>query len=158
FAHRLAVMVVFVGLVALAAFAWRRERDRPAVRTLALVATGLFLIQALLGATLIWTHLSVGSRVAHEAVGSLVWAALVATSVLALRLAPPGYSRPRPPQPFTEARAPAPIAGAQVIVVDRPVTALDKAGAYLALTKPRIIILLLITTVPAMILAGGALP
>ncbi|XBH22741.1 heme o synthase [Jonesiaceae bacterium BS-20] len=33
-----------------------------------------------------------------------------------------------------------------------------KAGAYLALTKPRVIELLLITTVPAMILAQGGLP
>ena len=34
----------------------------------------------------------------------------------------------------------------------------DRAGAYLALTKPRIIILLLITTVPAMVLAKGGWP
>lgn len=35
---------------------------------------------------------------------------------------------------------------------------LSRAGAYIALTKPRIIVLLLITTVPAMIVAEGGLP
>lgn len=40
----------------------------------------------------------------------------------------------------------------------RPVTALGWAAAYLALTKPRIIELLLVTTVPAMILAAGEWP
>src|SRR3972149_10400280 len=34
----------------------------------------------------------------------------------------------------------------------------EAAGAYLALTKPRIIVLLLVTTVPAMILAEGGWP
>jgi protoheme IX farnesyltransferase len=35
---------------------------------------------------------------------------------------------------------------------------LDRAGAYVALTKPRVIELLLVTTVPTMILAQGGLP
>lgn len=34
----------------------------------------------------------------------------------------------------------------------------QKAGAYVMLTKPRIIVLLLVTTVPAMILAAGGVP
>lgn len=33
---------------------------------------------------------------------------------------------------------------------------LAKIGAYLSLTKPRIIVLLLVTTVPTMIIAQGA--
>ena len=36
--------------------------------------------------------------------------------------------------------------------------ALDTLRAYLALTKPRIVVLLLVTTLPAMILAGDGLP
>jgi protoheme IX farnesyltransferase len=40
----------------------------------------------------------------------------------------------------------------------RPSTLGDTIRAYVALTKPRIIVLLLIITVPAMILAAGAMP
>ncbi|MFQ5814650.1 MAG: UbiA family prenyltransferase, partial [Anaerolineae bacterium] len=44
-------------------------------------------------------------------------------------------------------------------VVLRPARSLEEtAAAYLRLTKPRIIVLLLITTVPAMILAAQGFP
>lgn len=49
----------------------------------------------------------------------------------------------------TEASADAPVA---------PQTLREKVGAYVALTKPRIIELLLITTVPTMIVADGGIP
>ena len=41
---------------------------------------------------------------------------------------------------------------------DRLATLRRRAGAYLALTKPRVIELLLVTTIPTMILAEGGLP
>src|SRR5204863_8236502 len=107
--HRVAVVVVFVGIAVLGRMAWDGERDRPPVRALALSSAGLFVVQALLGAALIWTSLATGARVAHEAVGALVWAALVATTVLAYRYEPTGEAR------AAEARRPlrtaVPIAG-----------------------------------------------
>ncbi|MDQ3957030.1 MAG: heme o synthase [Actinomycetota bacterium] len=42
--------------------------------------------------------------------------------------------------------------------LDRPATMRERAGAYLALTKPRIIELLLVTTVPSMVVAAGGWP
>ena len=42
--------------------------------------------------------------------------------------------------------------------VARPVTAVERLRAYVALTKPRIVELLLVTTVPAMLLAEGGVP
>ncbi|MBD8077735.1 protoheme IX farnesyltransferase [Cellulosimicrobium arenosum] len=41
---------------------------------------------------------------------------------------------------------------------ERRVSARDRVGAFVALTKPRIIELLLVTTLPTMILAAGGLP
>jgi heme o synthase len=41
---------------------------------------------------------------------------------------------------------------------DAPARVIDRIGAYVALTKPRIIELLLITTVPSMIVAAGGWP
>lgn len=49
---------------------------------------------------------------------------------------------------------PAVTAGEQ----DRGASALQRVKAYVMLTKPRIILLLLVTTVPAMILAEGSMP
>jgi len=166
FLHRAAVLLVFVGIVAMAMRAWNRERDRPPVRLLALTAGALFVAQAIIGAAIVWSHLSPGARAAHEAVGGLVWAALVATTVLAYRLAPTGVEAIRA-QARHDARAAAPIAGGAAALsvplreARSPVDAAglrDRIGAYVALTKPRIIILLLITTVPAMILAEGGWP
>jgi protoheme IX farnesyltransferase len=42
--------------------------------------------------------------------------------------------------------------------VTRPLPLLERVGAYVALTKPRIIELLLVTTVPTMIVADGGVP
>jgi heme o synthase len=165
FAHRLAVLVVFVGIVALARMAWNGERDRPPVRALALTSAGLFVVQALLGAALIWTSLATGARVAHEAVGALVWAALVATTVLAYRFEPTGEARAA--EARRQLRTAVPIAGGSGVAVALPIDAapergesalLGRVGAYVDLMKPHIIILLLITTVPPMILAQGGWP
>jgi len=167
FLHRAAVLLVFVGMVGMAARAWNRERDRPPVRLLAITAGALFLVQAIIGAAIVWSHLSPGARAAHEAVGGLVWAALVATTVLAYRLAPSGIEAIKA-QARHDARTAAPIAGGaaelSVPLEAAAPAALDAAGlrdrvgAYVALTKPRIIILLLITTVPAMVLAAEGWP
>ncbi len=137
FVHRLAALVVFVGVAAMVAVAAKRERDRPAVRTLASLAGGLFLTQVLFGAGLVWTRLGTFFVVAHELTAGLVWGALVALALLAYRLPPRGEITSEP------ARSPA---------------ASTRFRAYLALTKPGIIVLLLITTVPAMILAKDGWP
>jgi protoheme IX farnesyltransferase len=165
FAHRLAVLVVFVGIVVLARMAWNGERDRPPVRALALSSAALFVVQALLGAALIWTALATGARVGHEAVGALVWASLVATTVLAYRFAPTGEARAA--EARRQLRTAVPIAGgsgaAVALQAEMPVARgepalLARMGAYVDLMKPHIIVLLLITTVPPMILAQGGWP
>jgi len=53
---------------------------------------------------------------------------------------------------------PLPSATAQRVRTARPVRHRSRLAAYVALTKPRIIELLLVTTLPAMILAAGGLP
>jgi heme A synthase len=83
FAHRLLALAVglLVGLLALRA---RRERAaRPAAATLALVAAGLFASQVLIGAANVWSRLAAPAVVAHVAVASLIWGAVVATAEVA---------------------------------------------------------------------------
>ena len=83
FTHRFLAVVVGVLVAALGMRAWKgRGRGDPA-RVLALMSGGLFLAQALIGAANVWTRLSAPAVVAHVAVSSLLWGALVATATSA---------------------------------------------------------------------------
>ncbi len=83
FAHRVLALAVGILIGVLAFRAWRMRDRRPALAALASVAAVLFLIQVLVGAALVWSKLSAPARVAHVAVGTLVWGALVAVAAVA---------------------------------------------------------------------------
>jgi protoheme IX farnesyltransferase len=142
FAHRMLAIAV------LALFAWcairartMRPRSDRLVRlsTLALI---LLCAQILVGGANVLTELATWARATHVALSALVWSTIVALAVVA---------RTEPVQP-DDVVDPAPV-GAE----ERP-TLGDTVRAYVALTKPRIIVLLLIITAPAMVLAAGHLP
>jgi protoheme IX farnesyltransferase len=142
-AHR--ALAVGVALLIL----WTAGRVRqaavtPRTRRLAGLAVVLVLIQVALGAANVWSRLSALFVVPHLAVGAALWATIVLL-YLALR------------------RSPAPEATRRVLVEGRasatPAATLGETlRAYLALTKPRIIELLLVTTVPTMVLAQRGIP
>jgi heme o synthase len=156
FLHRLVAGLDGVVIAALAVNAWRNKPRDFAVAVFAAVAAGLFVAQALVGAAQIWTHLAVAPVVLHVWLSSLVWGALVAAFTVTRRLA--ACAVPAPPERRRRAE-PAPVSGAQVIApVAPPAPAVSKVRAYYELTKPRIIVLLLVTTVPTMILARGGMP
>ncbi len=188
FAHRLAAFLVFLGVVGMVVLAARRERDRPPVRALAFVAAALFLAQAMLGAGFVWSVMATFFVVGHELTGSLVWGAVVALTVVAYRLAPQGEpesvrraltARRRAAddrrrgadgdgEPIAIPEASEDIGAAadalEPVEAEAPAPAVvapdlgSRMRAYIALTKPRIILLLLITTVPAMVLAQDGWP
>jgi heme o synthase len=118
----------------------RSERQHPTVTRLAGYASGLVLVQLALGAANVWGRLSALSVVPHLAVGSALWGVMVALVLHADRFAgTPDRDEAEPePGPARSAR--------------------QTSAAYLALTKPRIIELLLVTTVPAMFIAQRGLP
>jgi protoheme IX farnesyltransferase len=93
----------------------------------------------------VWTRLQPWAVVLHVSLSVLIWSTLVALATVSRRLA---------------SRAPAagtPVPGGDTGVA--PSGSLrDTIIAYVQLTKPRIIVLLLITTVPAMILAAHGMP
>ena len=154
--HRWIAVVVGLIVAAVFAAAWRaRPRTRPIVR-LAAIAAALFPIQAIVGGLQILTGLSGWTQTLHLALGAVIWALLVAlVSVSYLE----GRSRVTE---TAEGRGDAAAGWRE----DRensadPATARtrkDTVRAYIALTKPRIIELLLVTTVPAMVLATRAVP
>ena len=153
--HRWVAIVVGLIILVVAAAAWRTQRERPAVLRLALVAGLLFPIQALVGGIQILTGLSAWSQTLHLALGALIWAAmtgLVAVSYYAARttalaVEPRGAGGSIEDPDGEAAGAAAPRR-----------TTRDSVRSYIALTKPRIIELLLVTTVPAMVLATREVP
>ncbi len=146
FAHRVLAVSVFL-LVLWTAIRARTMKARSSMLvTLSTVVLALFVGQILVGAANVWSRLRPWAVVLHVALSVLIWATLVSLATVARRLAIPlGPSR--------EAAEAAPD---EVGTRHRSLRA--TTAAYVRLTKPRIIVLLLITTVPAMMLADRGMP
>ncbi len=134
FTHRLLAVLVAGHLVGLGLRA-RRDR-RSDVRVLAFGGIALFVSQAALGAANVWTRLHPVAVVGHGAIAFVTWSVFVA--LWAATRYGRGVSSPET----------ATVGGAIG----------QRVSAYVALTKPRIVVLLLVTTVPAMVLAQRGLP
>jgi protoheme IX farnesyltransferase len=150
-AHRGLALVV-LALVLWMALAVRRATSSRLPRTLAAASALLIVVQLALGAANVWSRLSAAFVVPHLAVGAALFGLSVWLLLAALRItsASPAenraIARQADPQDTTGRRG-----------ATRPA---DSLRAYVALTKPRIIELLLVTTVPTMVLAqrGQGLP
>jgi heme A synthase len=86
FTHRALALVVGVLVVLVAVRAWRDRPSGDAVTILASVAALLVATQVLIGAANVWSRLAPAAVVAHVAVASLTWGAVVATAVTARAL------------------------------------------------------------------------
>ena len=141
FVHRILAAAVFL-LVLWEAIRARtmthRSKDLVVMTT---AAVGLYIAQILIGAANVWTELSTAAVTAHVAVSALIWGVLVAVATVSRRFA-----------------AHAKEAGADVRANGKRTSLKETTAAYFQLTKPRIIVLLLITTVPAMMLAERGWP
>ncbi len=160
--HRwVAILVGLIVAVVLVAAVRQQPRSRTLVRIAALAAV-LFPLQAVVGGLQILTGLSGWTQTLHLALGAIIWAllvGLVAVSYLDARTAAEDRTagagdRDRDRNDADGHRlTDAPDGGAS----ERRSTG-DTVRAYVALTKPRIIELLLVTTVPAMVLATRFVP
>ena len=77
FSHRLMASVVVVLLAVLAVAAWRTYRHRPPILWGSVIAFGLVLFQAVLGAIVVWLELTATSVVLHLATAMTLVAVLV---------------------------------------------------------------------------------
>ena len=158
--HRWVAVVVGLIVAVVAIAAWRTQRSRPVVLRLALLAAVLYPVQAVVGGLQVLLQLQPWTQTLHLAFGAAIWgllAALVVSSYYTARMTPaPGSGYPGA-SGIGIGLGGGPDAGPG----DRVTTARsrsDTVRAYVALTKPRIIELLLITTVPAMFLAARGWP
>ena len=140
-AHR-ALAVAVALLVLWTARRVRRSVATPRTRRLAGLAVALVIVQIALGAANVWSRLSALFVVPHLAVGAALWATIVLL-YLALR---------RSPALETAGVVPGQASAAPMSTLG------ESLRAYLALTKPRIIELLLVTTLPTMVLAQRGVP
>ena len=159
--HRYVGVVVGVVLAATWIVAWRSRWSGRVSRPLfwlITIAALLYPLQAVVGALQVWTQLAPWTQTLHVALAAFVWTAAAAAAVVSYygaRAAVPAAGRVAGPAGDGSSEL-GPGPG------DSPTTAgprrSDTIRAYVALTKPRIIELLLITTVPAMVLATRDLP
>jgi heme o synthase len=139
-AHRALAAVVAALVVATWLVARRTQRAHPTVTRLAGYAAGLVVVQVVLGAANVANRLSALTVVPHLVVGSLLWGTMFALVLHAHRFTGTGERDPAEPEPLP-ARS-----------------ARQSAAAYVLLTKPRIVELLLVTTVPTMFIAERGVP
>jgi protoheme IX farnesyltransferase len=144
FLHRLMALGTGVVVFALVWRAWRRETPERAVRAISAILAGLFIAQVLVGAANVWSRLSEAAVVAHVALGALTWGTAATLAFVSRNLSRPAGS------------ADGRDAGEKLERSWR--RARERTAVYFQLTKPRIIVLLLITTVPAMVIAARGLP
>jgi protoheme IX farnesyltransferase len=141
FLHRVAAALVALLVLYLAIRIWALPRKDRALERLAVVVVALFAAQILVGAANVWTRLATPAVVAHVTLAGLIWGAMVALATVATARAPTSLATAGEDPSRNGHR-----------------TLRQRTAAYFALTKPRIIVLLLTTTIPAMVLAADAVP
>jgi protoheme IX farnesyltransferase len=145
--HRWVAGIVGLVVIVLAVVAWRTQRDHPTLLRLAIGTAGLYAIQVVIGGLQVLTQLAGWTVTLHLALGAVIWAMLTGLTITSYYTA-----RVRAGSNVGE------IAGVGPDGTTGQRTTGDTVRAYIALTKPRIIELLLVTTVPAMVLATRDLP
>jgi heme o synthase len=143
FAHRILALVAGALVIWMSVRARAASPRSPRLVRLTTIAVVFLVAQIALGGANVVSELAQVPRAAHVAMSALLWATVVAIAVLARR---------------DPASTPAPAEPAETIDELETTSIRNTVGAFVALTKPRIIVLLLITTVPAMILAAGGMP
>jgi heme o synthase len=165
FAHRLLAVLAGAAVVATWLAARRSQRAHPTVTRLAGYASGLVAVQIGLGVANVANRLSALTVVPHLAVGSLLFGTVFLLLLHADRFAgrAEGSGRRGPGNPegvprLVGAQGGAPENRAEAVEPAPARSARQSVGAYFALTKPRIIELLLVTTVPTMFVAARGVP
>jgi protoheme IX farnesyltransferase len=121
--------------------AWRTGPG--VIRRLGVLLGTLFTAEILIGGVNVFSRLHAASVTTHLAIGAAIFGTLVALWAMARRTTPQRSLR---------------IPDAYAVENPQRTEMREKVGAYLALTKPRIIELLLVTTVPTMVVADRGVP
>ena len=148
--HRV-LAFLFLGAVAFLSIVVSRRRDEAADPLRASVngLLGITLLQVIVAATMVLQALPQWLRAAHLLMGTLVWVALVLVVMRSRRVGPEAAAE------ASTRRAAEPLSGAARMP---PADAASVFRDLLTLTKPRIISLLLVTTVFPMFITDRGMP
>src|SRR5438445_56517 len=133
--HRFAAAIAGALIVVTAAAAYRTQIRRPQLQAASAIAVGLLILQIILGALNIEYRLADAVTIAHLATAAALFATLVVLAVLASRLPESEAYRPEAAGQPGRSRV-------------------QRVMDYVALTKPRIIVLLLVTAFASMLIAA----
>src|SRR5216117_982331 len=133
--HRFAAAIAGALIVVTAAAAYRTQTRRPQLQAASAIAVGLLILQIILGALNIEYRLADAVTTAHLATAAALFATLVVLAVLASRLPESEAYRPEAAGQPGRSRV-------------------QRVMDYVALTKPRIIVLLLVTAFASMLIAA----
>ncbi len=156
--HRYVAAVVLAILLGIVIAARRRQPRNTRIVATANGLAVLYGVQIVIGGLQVLTLLSGWSQTLHVAIGAILWGGAVALATSAYytaRLEPVRQVEEPVPDPPGSAVAAAAAASSSGLAA-RSTRATIRA--YVALTKPRIIELLLVTTLPAMVLATRDTP
>ena len=133
--HRFAAAIAGALIIVTAAAAYRTQTRRPQLQAASAIAVGLLILQIILGALNIEYRLADAVTTAHLATAAALFATLVVLAVLASRVSESEAYRPE--------------------AAGRPGRSrVQRVMDYVALTKPRIIVLLLVTAFASMLIAA----
>ena len=76
FSHRLAALILTIGVGALSLWCWRNRAARPDLARAGAIAFATLLLQSLVGAAIVFSRMSIYSTLSHAAVVSLFFGAL----------------------------------------------------------------------------------
>lgn len=152
--HRFFALITGLVLSYTTVVAWRsKDRWRGAWLAAALMLS-FFLIQAVIGGAVVLSRIHLVWRGLHLAMAAATWTTSIVLLVLAARSGQPqAAGSPQPDRAASNRSA----GGAPAVSEARP-TRKQIIGAYVKLSKPWIIVLLLITTFAAMLIAQKGLP
>lgn len=81
YVHRVIALLLGISMLTLLWMAWQQRARAPLAFNLTVAAFAVFILQALVGASNIWTKLADGASIAHLTVGTLLWMILVVLNV-----------------------------------------------------------------------------
>jgi protoheme IX farnesyltransferase len=156
--HRFFAVVTGLVLAYTVLVAWRNKDKQHSAWIAATLMLSFFIVQAVIGGAVVLSKAHLVWRGFHLAMGAATWATSIVLVVLAARTGERATADSHQPDRATSQRsADGAPDGAPAMSEIRP-TRKQVIGAYVLLSKPWIIVLLLVTTFAAMLIAQKGLP
>jgi len=154
--HRFFAAITGLVLAYTVLVAWRNKDKQHSAWIVATVMLSFFIVQAVIGGAVVLSKAYLVWRGFHLAMGAATWATSIVLIVLAARTGQSEMVDLRQTDPHS--RSSNRSAGGAPAVGETHPTRKQIFGAYVKLSKPWIIVLLLVTTFAAMLIAQKGLP